>query len=228
MRLLSAIIFLTALFWANISLAQSRCALSLVLAIDVSSSVDENEYGLQMHGLANALRDREVVQAILDRGGIQLLAFEWSGRSQQINIFPWSYLDSEGAVFAAASAIAAHPRGHIDMPTALGFALGYAAIQLDRAPLKCARHVVDVSGDGINNDGYEPFFAYKNFPYGNVQVNGLVIAGARPDPVRYFKQKVIHGPGAFIEVAADFDDYERAMKRKLLREIYGASLSMID
>lgn len=207
--------------------AQNSCALSLVLAIDVSSSVSEDEYLLEMQGTANALRDPEVVEAIRLSGGIQLIAFEWSGRNQQVEILPWTMLRTESEVFAAADRIYSHPRGYSDLPTALGFALGYSAIQLQNAPIACSRQAIDVSGDGVNNEGYEPFLAYRNFVFDGVQVNGLVIAGARPDPVPYYKQHVIFGPGAFVEIAAGFEDYERAMKRKLLREINGSALSSL-
>lgn len=219
---------LAILLSASTAQAQSRCALSLVMAVDVSSSVDEEEYELQMRGLANALRDDEVRQAIRFSGGIQLMAFEWSGRNQHVDILPWAYLAADSAVFAAADIIETHPRRYTDYPTALGFALGYASVQMQRAPLGCSRQVVDVSGDGVSNAGYEPFLAYENFAFDGVQVNGLVIAGSEPDPVAYYRAKVIHGPGAFVEVAANFQDYERAMKRKLLREINGASLSMAN
>ncbi len=207
--------------------AQNSCALSLVLAIDVSSSVSDDEYLLQMQGTANALRDPEVVEAIRLSGGIQLFAFEWSGRNQQVGILPWTMLRNETDVFAAAELIYAHPRGYSDMPTALGFALGYSSIQLQNAPIACSRQAIDVSGDGVNNEGYEPFLAYSNFVFDGVQVNGLVIAGARPDPVPYYREHVIFGPGAFVEIASGFDDFERAMKRKLLREINGSALSSL-
>lgn len=228
---MKGVIALNILLWSLLSggpaFAQARCALSLVLAIDVSSSVDQQEYNLQMKGIANALRDGEVIESIRLSGGIQLFAFEWSGRRQQVDILPWTYINDGASVLAAADVIARHPRGHSDMPTALGFALGYSAIQLQNAPLTCTRQAVDVSGDGVNNDGYEPFLAYKNFVFDGVQVNGLVIDGARPEPVPYFKEKVIFGPGAFVEVARGFSDYERAMKRKLLREINGSALSLL-
>lgn len=220
-------ILLWSLLCVGPAFAQVRCALSLVLAIDVSSSVDPQEYELQMNGIADALRDDEVIESIRLGGGIQLFAFEWSGRSQHVDILPWTYLNDSVGIFAAADIIEQHPRSYSDLPTALGFALGYSAIQLQKAPLTCARKVVDVSGDGVNNDGYEPRLAYKNFVFDGVQVNGLVISGARPEPVPYFKKEVIYGPGAFVEVARGFDDYERAMKRKLLREINGSALSLL-
>lgn len=229
---MKAIVALNILLWSMLfggpTYAQARCALSLILAIDVSSSVDPDEYELQMQGIANALRDSEVMEAIRLSGGIQLFAFEWSGRRQQVDILPWTFLNDRAEIIAAADLIERHPRGYSDLPTALGFALGYSAIQLQKAPLACTRQAVDVSGDGVNNDGYEPRLAYNNFVFDGVQVNGLVIAGARPEPVPYFKREVIFGPGAFVEVAAGFADYERAMKRKLLREINGSALSLLS
>lgn len=206
--------------------AQPRCGLSLVLAIDVSASVDATEYRLQMNGLAGALRADIVRESIIEAGGIQATAFEWSGRNQQVEIAPWTFVATDVDILAFASRIAAHERRFDEFPTALGFALGHAAIRLSRTPVQCSRSVVDVSGDGVNNDGYEPPLAFANFDFRNVTVNGLVISGEKPDPVAYYRAEVIRGPGAFVEVAAGFKDYEAAMKRKLLREINGAALSM--
>jgi hypothetical protein len=158
---------------------------------------------------------------------MQAMAFEWSGRTQVVDVVPWTFLRSETDIFAFAGVIEAHERGFDEFPTALGYALGHSAIRLSRAPLRCARSVVDVSGDGVNNEGYEPALAYKNFDFSNVTVNGLVITGEKPDPVEYYREEVIRGPGAFVEVARDFSDYEAAMKRKLLREINGAALSFL-
>ncbi|WP_246272834.1 DUF1194 domain-containing protein [Oricola thermophila] len=193
----------------------------------MSSSVDDAEFRLQMRGLARALRDPVILEAVTQAGGLQAMAFEWSGRDQAVDVVPWTFLRIETDVFAFASAIENHRRGFDEFPTALGHALGHAAIRLSRAPLRCARAVVDVSGDGVNNEGYEPRLAYENFDYSNVTVNGLVIEGEMPDPVEYYRDEVIRGPGAFVEVARDFSDYEAAMKRKLLREIRGAALSYL-
>ncbi|TCD15950.1 DUF1194 domain-containing protein [Oricola cellulosilytica] len=224
--LLRAAITALLLTGASPAATQPRCGLALVLAIDVSASVDATEYSLQMNGLADALRADIVREAIIEAGGIQATAFEWSGRNQQIEIAPWSFVATDTDILDFASRIAAHERRFDEFPTALGFALGHAAIRLSQAPIQCERSVVDVSGDGVNNDGYEPPLAFANFDFENVTVNGLVIAGEQPDPVAYYRSKVIHGPGAFVEVAADFADYEASMKRKLLREINGAALSM--
>lgn len=199
-----------------------------MLALDVSSSVDADEFALQTGGLANALRDPSVSRSIIAAGGIQAIALEWSGRDQQVDIAPWSLLDSDADISAFADQIETHQRVHTEFPTALGYALGHAATRLSKAPLNCARKVIDVSGDGVNNEGFEPLLAYRNFDFSNVTVNGLVIRGADPDPVAYYQAEVIHGPGAFVEIAADFGDYETAMKRKLLREINGAGLALAD
>lgn len=217
--------FVTAL--APASAQPARCGLSLVLAMDASSSVDAREYSLQMNGLAAALVDEEVLQAIADVGGVQLYAFEWNGRYNQKIVVPWSYLYLPGDVLDAAAKIQNHERGRDDLPTALGYALGHASTALKSAPLACARKVIDVSGDGVNNEGFEPVAAYNNFDFDGVQVNGLVITGELPDPVAYYRKEVRFGPGAFVEVANGFEDYEVAMKRKLVREIRGAALSML-
>ena len=208
--------------------AQPICGLSLVLALDVSSSVDADEFALQTTGLANALRDPSVRRSILAAGGIQAIALEWSGRDKQVDIAPWSLLTSDADISSFADRIETHQRVHTEFPTALGYALGHAATRLRTAPLSCARAVIDVSGDGVNNEGFEPLLAYRNFDFSSVTVNGLVIRGADPDPAAYYQAEVIHGPGAFVEIAANFDDYETAMKRKLLREINGAGLALAD
>lgn len=207
--------------------AQPVCALSLVLAVDVSSSVDETENRLQLDGLAAAFGDEAVRAAIRRVGGIQASAYEWSGRYQQVTIAPWNWLFDEASIDAFAAKLASHDRNHDEFPTALGYALGYGAMELQKAPLPCVRQVIDVSGDGVNNEGFEPPLAYGAFPFEGVTVNGLVIAGADPDPVGYYRSVVIRGPGAFVEVARDFADYEAAMKRKLLREILGNAFASL-
>lgn len=199
----------------------AACSLSLVLAMDASSSVDHLEHDLQLNGLASALSDPEVVQAIEAVGGIWIMSFEWSGQRQHFLQFGWRYLeDAEDAEEAAEELRTSH-RGFIGFPTAIGYALGYAAVQMGRAPADCARKVIDVAGDGINNDGFPPSSAYKAFDFEGVTVNGLVIADQDTTTIDYYREHVISGPGAFIEVAADYEDYARAMKRKLIREIIG-------
>lgn len=205
----------------------AACSLSLVLAMDGSASVDAREHTLQLNGLADALKDPDVVQAIEAVGGIWVTSFEWSGRYQQLLQLGCSHLSDAQSAANAAETLRRSPRGYTEFPTALGYALGHAATLMRKAPAPCVRKVIDVAGDGINNDGFGPESAYRAFDFQDVTVNGLVISGADEAPVRYYRTHVIKGPGAFVEVAASYDDYAEAMKRKLLREIFGSGYASL-
>jgi hypothetical protein len=215
-----AAIALAALLALSAAPAGAACSLALALALDVSSSVDEREYGLQAEGLATALEDAEVQEAILAQSGaVYAAVFEWSGRRQQALVADWTALDAPAAIAGLAARVRDTGRSHLEYPTALGHALGYAASLMKRAPA-CGRRVLDISGDGENNAGYGPEHAYNAFDFDGVTVNALVVGGAaQPELIRYFQTEVIRGPGAFTVTAYDYQDYARAMKRKLLREI---------
>ncbi len=199
------------------------CRLALVLALDVSSSVDASEDRLQRAGLAAALLDPDVQAAFFAVSDpVALYVFEWSGRYDQAGILPdWRIISTPGDLRSAALQITNSTRSRSDMPTALGHAMGHAATVLGEAP-GCLFHTIDVSGDGQNNEGFSASLAYAAFPFQNVTVNALVVATGDAPPselVTYFEAEVIRGPGAFIEVAHGFDDYADAMRRKLLREL---------
>lgn len=202
--------------WA--SAVSAECRLALVLAVDVSSSVDDREHALQRQGLAAALTDADVAGAILGGSGpVALAIFEWSGRYQQKVVQDWVMLESEGDLAAVASRVLSEPRSFTEYPTAIGYALGYAAGLLQRAP-PCVRQVVDISGDGITNEGFRPRLAYEHFPFAGVTVNGLVVTGDDARVVPYYRQEVLWGPLAFLEQAEGFDGFRAAMTRKLYRE----------
>jgi Ca-activated chloride channel homolog len=203
------------------------CGLSLVLALDVSSSISSRDFRLQRDGLAAALGEDDVVRAIGAQGGIWLSAFEWSGGRHQYDWLGWTFIRDPAPIRAVAARLAAAQRRVDEFPTALGYALGYALIRLRDAPVRCARRVVDVSGDGINNDGFPPESAYRANDMTDVTVNGLVIVGDTPPPAPYYRERVIYGPGAFIEIADGYGDYAEAMRRKLLREIGAYSYVML-
>ncbi|CTQ56228.1 hypothetical protein LP7551_04787 [Roseibium album] len=224
-RATSALFVAATLFGTGLA---HSCSLSLVLAMDGSASVDSREHDLQLNGLADAISDPDVVQAIEAVGGIWVTSFEWSGRHQHLMQLKWQHLTDAASAGAAAETLRRSPRGFIEFPTALGYALGYASVQMQRAPARCARKVIDIAGDGINNDGFGPDSAYKAFDFRNVTVNGLVIASADTTPVSYYNTNVIRGPGAFVEVASNYEDYARAMKRKLLREIFGNAYASLE
>ncbi len=197
----------------------SACTTALVLALDVSASVDPAEYDLQQNGLAQALTDPEVVQAILDQRGIWLLVFEWSGALHQYVQMPWRFIDSAAKIEAAAAELRRTERRVSEFPTSLGYAIGFALIQLNQAPEPCTRRIVDVSGDGVTNDGFAPESVYKFRDMSGISINGLVIDTETPSPVEYYREHVIRGPGAFVEVTMSYSDYANAMRRKFLREL---------
>ncbi|MEM9012074.1 MAG: DUF1194 domain-containing protein [Pseudomonadota bacterium] len=201
--------------------AAAECRLALALALDVSSSVDASEYALQTEGLASALEAPEVRRAIfLDGAGpVALAIYEWSGRNEQALVQHWILLSDQATLDGVIARLRGTTRSHDQFPTALGYALAYGALLMRTAP-NCARHTIDVSGDGMANEGYAPPLAYENFDFAGITVNGLVIGGSvKPELVSYYIAQVLHGPGAFVEVAADYTDYSRAMRRKLLREL---------
>jgi hypothetical protein len=210
--------------------AGAQCRLALVLALDISSSVDAREDALQRAGVAAALMAPEVQAELLSTpdAPVALAVYEWSGRHQQDIVLEWRLLDSPAAIAAAAGAIARSTRSYAEFPTALGYGLGYAIPVFERAP-DCLFRTLDVSGDGVNNDGFGPDLAYRNFSFGGITVNGLAIGGATEndsDVYDFYRDEVIRGPGAFVETALNFDDFERAMRRKFRREVaarvYGA------
>lgn len=213
------------------SAAHAACSLALVLALDVSASVDAQEYRQQLHGLAGALRAPKVQRQILDsaQAPIWLAAFEWSSTQYQRELLDWRPLSSRADIEAAADTLIRQSRQSSPPPTAIGAAMRYASSIFAGGP-DCWRQTLDISGDGTNNDGPLPTHVHGDAAYQSVTVNGLVIGSDTATTGRderqmelmelsaYFRRRVIHGPGAFIEIAHGFDDYERAMTRKLLRE----------
>lgn len=205
--------------------ALEQCRLALVLALDVSSSVDSEEYVLQRDGLAAALNAPEIRTAILGgTGHVAIAIYEWSGRRQSAMVSDWVVLSDNAAIDRIIHTLRSAPRSHTRFPTAMGYALGFGATLLRRGPV-CDRKVIDVSGDGENNDGFPPHLAYKNFPFTNVTVNGLAVLGGTPGVLDYFQREVRFGFGAFVETSEGYAGYREAMTRKLFREIGDVVLS---
>ncbi|HVG47200.1 MAG TPA: DUF1194 domain-containing protein [Rubellimicrobium sp.] len=204
------------------SASAQDCRLALVLALDVSSSVDESEDRLQREGLARALLAPEVRQAFFAGDPVALFAFEWSGEHAHAAILPgWKLIRTEDDLEAAAQLILKSQRSRSNLPTAIGAALGHAATRLRNAP-NCRAKTIDVAGDGIHNDGFSPALAYQNFPLDDVTVNALIVGGAGGEDahlVAWFQAEVLHGPGAFSVFTRGYGDYESAMEAKLLREL---------
>lgn len=196
-----------------------ECRLALLLGIDVSASVDEAEHAIQRSGLIAALNAPEVRAPLFaGPGPVALGIYEWSGRFQQDMIVPWRLIRTEEDLAVVTGQLRAAPRSTGEYPTALGYALGFAADQFALAP-PCLFQTLDISGDGQNNDGFTPDLAYQHFPLDTVTVNGLAIGGASHEIRQYFERELIRGPGAFVEYALNHSEFEAAMRRKLEREL---------
>jgi hypothetical protein len=198
--------------------AGAECRLAMTIGMDVSASIDEGEHALQRHGLALALVDEEVVAAFLAIDGFAMLqVYEWSGRARQTVILDWTPIAAETDLARAADAVRVAPRADREFPTAVGASLIFAWRQLER--VACADRIVNLSGDGENNDGVPPRVVRDELGFEGATVNGLVVGGNLERLRRYYEEHVIHGPGSFVEVALAFEDFPEAMRRKLIREL---------
>lgn len=213
MRLLSVLTsaFLTA------PLAAGACDLALLLTVDVSGSIDAKEYRIQMDGLAAALRDGIVVEALLDQKASVAL-MQWTGEGRQQVSLPWTTIASSEQAEALAASVEDLPRQWNQYSTAIGDALLAAAELMETAP-DCRRKVVDISGDGISNEG--PLVAYgrKRLAQQGATINAVVIETDDTDLTAYFWENVITGPGAFVVTAAGFEEYPMRIRQKLIREV---------
>jgi hypothetical protein len=200
----------------------------LVLATDVSRSVDEDEARLQRDGYYASLTDPLVMEAIRNGplGAIGVAYVEWSGEDYQAQPVPWTRIASQAEAQAWVGALERHPpRAH--GWTSLSGAIDFSRVVLARAPWTGTRRVVDISGDGSNNSGRDPAAARDAAVEEGITINGLPILKDRPLPGvapldEYYQEKVIGGPGAFVIPAADFGSFARALRRKLILEIAGA------
>lgn len=198
--------------------AAAECRLAMTIGLDVSASIEGREHALQRQGLAAALVEPEVVDAFLAVEGVAMLqVYEWSGRARQTVILDWTPVARAADLVEAADLLRVAPRADREFPTAIGAALAFAAQQLERVP--CAAGMVNISGDGENNDGVRPADVRRELGFAGVTINGLVVGGDLERLRRYYEAQVIHGPGSFVEVALSFDDFAEAMRRKLVREL---------
>ena len=193
------------------------CELALVLAVDVSGSVDPAEYRVQMDGLAAALRDPVIADALIEARA-RLVLVQWTGSSRQALSVPWREVESRDALDALAAEIAATPRRWRNFATALGEVLDLSVSLFDKVP-ECRRRVIDVSGDGRSNEGINPGLVKRRLTEAQVTVNALVIQGRDEGLARYFRDVVINGPGAFVVTAESYAVYPERIRLKLEREV---------
>ena len=193
------------------------CDLALALAVDVSGSVDTSEYRIQMDGLAAGLRDPVVSEGLV-RADARLMLVQWTGSTRQKVTLPWARIDSFEALDDFADRVARDPRVWRNFSTAIGEALEMTVARFDEVP-DCKRHLIDISGDGVSNEGIEPGEIHDILRQRGVTVNAIAIEESEPDLTAYFFENVIVGEGAFVVSASGFDDYPERIRKKLLKEV---------
>ena len=206
--------------------------LALVLAVDSSSSVNYGEFSLQMSGLADAFRDRAVLNAIeaAAPNGIAVTLVQWSSPDRQSQDFGWTEVRDAAPAEAVARLIDRTPRLSGAGGTAISAALDFSLRLFDG--VAAARRVIDVSGDGRNNMGSSKI-ASSALPVSvraaaaGVTVNGLAILNEDPALDLYYRSHVIVGADAFVLIADDYEDFGRAIRLKLITEISGAPMALL-
>jgi hypothetical protein len=202
--------------------------LALCLAVDVSGSVDYDEFGLMVGGLAGAFREPDIAAACAagPRGAIAVAALFWSV-GQDVAV-PWTRIDGPAAAAGLAEALENAPRLPNPGATALGDGMAAGLALLARCPAEATRLALDVSGDGRNNRGRAPGPVRDIGVAAGVTINGLAVLNEEPDLLEHYVAEVIGGPGSFAMPCLDYAAFAAAIREKLRREIGGLLLSRRD
>lgn len=205
----------------RVASAQTQVELELVLAVDTSASVSNDEYTLQMAGIANAFRHPEVLEAITSYGvsGIAVTVVQWSAGDQQMQSVRWHHVSDADSAERLARKIEVSPRAFGVNTTAIGSALRFSVRLFDGNGFAGRRQTIDVSGDGRNNAGLVASTERDRAVAAGVTVNGLAILNGDTELARYYRINVMGGTRAFVDTAEDFADFARAIRDKLIREI---------
>jgi hypothetical protein len=200
----------------------------LVLAVDISYSMDPEEQALQREGYIAALTSREFMQAIRQgiNGRVAVLYFEWAGVENQKIIVPWRMIDGPESADAVAAEIARAPYRRASR-TSISGALAFAMPLFEGAGYRGLRRVVDISGDGVNNNGPPVTLVRDEVLAKGITINGLPIMLKRPNIGTmdidgldiYFEDCVIGGPGAFVIPIREREKFKEAIRTKLVLEI---------
>jgi len=203
--------------------AQTPVSIELVFAVDTSMSIDGSEYQLLMKGIASAFRAPEVVSLIEQQNVVAVTLFQWSSEVNQNFVIPWHLLNDSASVLDCAAKIDMAKRDPNRRFTGIGEALEFGVHLIAENSFEGRHLKIDVSGDGRNNVGIPLSMPQKKANALGIVINGLpIITYTNADSFdleNYYREEVIQGPGAFIEIADDYEDFARAFLRKLLREI---------
>src|SRR5262249_32310754 len=199
----------------------------LVLAVDVSGSVNQTRFELQRDGYVAAFRNARVLETI--RSGpnraIAATMVQWTGPALQVHVVPWMRIGDFATAEAFAAAVAAAPRQLFGGGTSISGAIDYAVTLFGESPFRGSRRTIDISGDGSNNRGRLVTLARDEAVAADIRINGLPILALEPDLDGYYERNVIGGPGAFVVAAKDYQAFADAILKKLITEIAGDGCS---
>jgi Protein of unknown function (DUF1194) len=231
-RALLVLILAGAAAFPAIARAAEQVDLLLVLAADVSRSVDSGKFQLQREGYAAAISDPHVLDAIRSgrTGRIGLTYIEWSGLGSQRVVIDWTTISDAETAKGFGDRLLEAPRSFADR-TSISGAIEFAMSHLARAPYESQRRTIDVSGDGTNNSGRDVSLARDEALAQGITINGLVIFSETPlawnpdhtNPPggldNYYRNNVIGGPGAFVLAAQNFNSFGEAIIKKMIAEV---------
>jgi hypothetical protein len=204
--------------------------IELILAVDVSYSMDMDELAIQREGYAQAIVSKEFLQALKTgpTGKISITYFEWAASSDQKIIIPWRVIDGPETADAVANEIMKTPIRRASR-TSISGAINFAMPLFDENPYRGLRRVIDISGDGPNNNGTPVTGARDAALEKGITINGLPIMVKEPSYSTmdidnldfYYEDCVIGGPGSFVVSIKDRDKFKEAIRTKLLLEVAG-------
>jgi hypothetical protein len=208
--------------------------LLLILAADVSRSIDEGEFNLQRKGYAAAITDPRVLRAIA--GGrhhaIALTFIEWAGANEQNVVVEWIMVRDEETAGVIAATMLSAPRSFLGR-TSISAAIDFSLERFANAPAQGDKRIIDISGDGTNNSGRPVTEARDQAIAAGITINGLAIINTQANPgyafhtqppgglPKYYQENVVGGPGSFLLQVENFNTFAEAMTRKLVAEIAG-------
>lgn len=194
---------------------------ALVLALDTSDSIKDDEWQLQKDGYIEAFRHPEIIDAICRglRGKIAVTMVQWANDEQQAQVIGWTLIQDERSSHAFSDKIAITTRKSLGSQTSISGAIEFSASLFVSLRYKAMRRIIDVSGDGSNSTGPILAKVREDVVAQYITINGLPIINEEEALDIYYRNNVIGGPGAFMVVAESFEQFAFALRRKLLLEI---------
>jgi hypothetical protein len=206
---------------ASLSQPKTPVAIELVLALDSSASMNREEFALQISGIATALKDPAVLQAVQDLAplGAAIAVIQWGGPGESRIVMPFTQITTPAEAKAFGFLVSLGSRHFSATTTSIATAIEDSVALIETDDFDGQRRVIDVSGDGRDNSGLD-LEAMRNIAKASgIIVNGLAIESEQAGLFEYYQNSVITGADSFVVRAADFNDYARAIREKLLKEL---------